>query len=86
MLNCGENKITVLEPVRKGHSTSVNGYKKLSKDLKMSVRSVQTLIKKQKIRVSVDTTSWSGRPAKSSDTTAMNIRMGCKEKPKSNLS
>lgn len=52
------------------------GYKKMLKDLKMPINTVQTLIKKWKIWGSVNTKSWSRRMA---CTTAGKI---CREKEK----
>lgn len=57
------------------------GYKKISKQLRMPISSVQTLIKKWKMRDSVETKSRSGRPTKVSATTARKIVRDAKKNP-----
>lgn len=57
------------------------GYKKISKDLKMSISSVQTLIKEWKLRDSVETKPRSGRPTKISATAARKIARDAKKNP-----
>lgn len=60
---------------------SGKGYKKISKDLSMPISTVQSLIKKWKIRGSVDTKPRSGRPTKISATTARKIVRDVKKNP-----
>ena len=60
---------------------AVKGYKKISKDLKMPISSVQALIKKWKIKGSVDTKPQSGRPTKISATIARKIVQVAKKNP-----
>lgn len=57
------------------------GYKKISKELRMLISSVQTLIKKWKMRGSVETKQRSGRPTKISATTARKIVRDAKKNP-----
>ena len=57
------------------------GYTKISKELRMAISSVQTLIKKWKIRGSGKTKPWSGRPTKISATTARKIVWDTKKNP-----
>lgn len=57
------------------------GYRKISKQLRMPISSVQTLIKKWKMRESVETKSRSGRPTKISATTARKIVWDAKKNP-----
>ena len=57
------------------------GYKKIPKELRMSINSVQTLIKKWKMRGSVETKPRSGRPTKISATTARKIVRDAKKTP-----
>lgn len=57
------------------------GYKKISKELRMPISSVQTLIKKWKMRGSVETKPRSGRPTKISATTARKIVRDAKKNP-----
>ena len=57
------------------------GYKKISKELRMPISSVQTLIKKWKMRDSVETKPRSGRPTKISATTARKIVRDAKKNP-----
>ena len=52
---------------------SGKGYEKISKDLKMPISSVQALMKKWKIRGSVDTNPSSSTTTKISTTTARKI-------------
>ena len=58
------------------------GYKKISKELRMPISSVQTLIKKWKMRDSVETKPRSGRPTKISATTARVIVRDAKKNPR----
>ena len=57
------------------------GYKKISKELRMPINSVQTLIKKWKMRGSVETKPRSGRPTKISATTTRKIVRDAKKNP-----
>ena len=57
------------------------GYKKISKELRIPISSVQTLIKKWKMRDSVETKPRSGRPTKLSATTARKIVRDAKKNP-----
>ena len=57
--------------------------KKISKELRMPISSVQTLIKKWKMRGSVETKPWSGRPTKIS--AARKMVWDAKKKPTKNF-
>ena len=57
------------------------GYKKISKELRMPISHVQTLIKKWKMRDSFETKPWSGRSTKLSSTTARKIVRDAKKNP-----
>ena len=57
------------------------GYKKISKELRMPISSVQTLIKKWKMRGSVETKPQTGRPTKISATTDRKIVWNAKKNP-----
>lgn len=57
------------------------GYKKISKELRMPISSVKTLIKKWKMRGSVETKPRSGRPTKISAKTARKFVRDAKKNP-----
>ena len=57
------------------------GYKKISKELRMPISRVQTLMKKWKMRDSVETKPRSGRPTNISATTDRKIVLDAKKNP-----
>ena len=67
-------KVVELDKTRKG-------YKKISKELRMPISSVQTLIRKWKMRDSVEIKPQSGRPRKKICHNCWENYSGCRENP-----